>query len=324
MTGSDRVGTTRIAKSASINSKPVSLPTEVDNFCGPTSEVDPSWQGDSSRCQPDDARHPAGPVTDGHRTCDRRGMKSVTALGCAETSRTTGLCAFTLPAPPSAWPHLRKAATATWQSRFTFHGSSSAPGLFLGVGRPVRGRTALVRDRHPAHLAHDDAWSGTWPDADWLRQQPLSTAGRERQRRADKLRPAALASEAADDQPAWQATAQWDGSSSAASQNGAGTRGTAVAERADGGGGPDASAAREVVTPGSAADLLRSTLNAIEVLQSPFKATATLEEDNGHDDSLHIEHGLASSSVGRAVYEVRRALPHDACCSQPGVSQPAV
>ena len=74
------------------------------------------------------------------------------------------------------------------------------------------------------------------------------------------------------------------------------------------------------MTPGSAADLLRSTLDAIKVLQTPIQATATLEEDPGPDDSLHIEHGLASSSVGRAVYEVRiwpGTVKNDGFCSQP-------
>ncbi len=228
-------------------------------------------------------------------------MKPVAALGCAETSRTTGPCPITLPAPPSTWPHLRKVSTATWHSGFTFHGSSAAPGSCLGVGRPVRARPALVRDSHPAR---DDAWRGTWPDADWLRQQPLSTAGRERPQRADKLRSAAAsASDPTNGEPSWQATAQWD-DSSAPSQNGTGSPGTALAER-ENGDGTDTPAARDVVTPGSAADLLRSTLDAIKVLQTPIQATATLEEDPGPEDSLHIEHGLASSSVGRAVYEVR-------------------
>ena len=75
------------------------------------------------------------------------------------------------------------------------------------------------------------------------------------------------------------------------------------------------SATEEVVTPGSARDLLRSTLNAMNVLQTPFKATDTFEDDHGHDDSVHIEHGLASASVGRAVYEVRREVDQRKHCS---------
>ena len=56
------------------------------------------------------------------------------------------------------------------------------------------------------------------------------------------------------------------------------------------------------VSPGSVRDLLKSTLNAIDVLQSPYKVTESFDEDSMHDDAL-FEHG--PSSMGRAVYEVR-------------------
>ena len=220
------------------------------------------------------------------------------SLGRLETSRTAGPSGLHLLPPPSTWPHLRRATPATWQSGFTFRGSSLTAGSRAAVGRSVSGRTALTRD---GSLALDDDLAVLMLGTHSIQRQAAPGWGSAREQRSAVARSAASAGASADDQSAsWLGSARWDATD--VSENGAGPRGTATAARGPEVGGDGAATA--VVTPGSARDLLRSTLNAIDVLQSPFKAHDMGDEDKRQDDSVHIEHGLASASVGRAVYEV--------------------
>ena len=281
-----------------------------DNFCRPGEPVQRNGLGTVNgfgRPQISTVTRLISPeLATGQLQCARL-MASPGGLGRLETSRTAGPSGLNLLPPPSIWPHLRRATPATWHSGFTFRGSSLTTGSRAAVGRLVSGRTALTRNGSPAP---DDDSGAPWSCTHSLQQQAGPGSGSARERRSVLARSSASAGASAGGQASWPSGGGAGWESSDASENGAGPRGTATAARGADNGGDGAATA--VVTPGSARDLLRSTLNAIDVLQSPFKANDMYDQDKGQDDAVHIEHGLASASasVGRAVYEVHTMV----CC----------